>query len=47
MTIVEKIQKQLDARNFTAGVSIDLKNVFDTIDHNILLERRDYITEII
>ena len=42
MTIVEKIQKQLDAVNYTAGVFVDLKKAFDTVDHNILPEKRDY-----
>ena len=42
MTIVERIQKQLDAGNCTAGVFVDLKKVFDTVDHNILLENLDY-----
>ena len=42
MTIVERIQKQLDAVNYTAGVSVDLKKAFDTVDHNILLEKLDY-----
>ena len=39
MTILERIQKQLDAGNYTAGVFVDLKNAFDTADHNILLEK--------
>ena len=42
MTIVERIQKQLHAGNYTAGVFVDLKKVFDTVDHNILLEKLDY-----
>ena len=42
MTIVESIQKQLDAGNYTAGVFIDLKKAFDTVDHKILLEKLDY-----
>ena len=42
MTIVERIQKQLDAENYTAGVSVDLKKAVDTVDHNIVLEKLDY-----
>ena len=36
-TIVERIQKQLDAGNYTAGVFVDLKKAFDTVDHNTYL----------
>ena len=39
MTIVERIQKQLDAGNFTAGVFINLNKVFNTADQ---LEKLDY-----
>ena len=42
MTIVEWIQKQLDARKYTAGVFVDLKKAFDAVDHNIILEKLDY-----
>ena len=42
MATVESIQKQLDAGNYTAGVFVDLKKAFDTVDHNILLEKLDY-----
>ena len=42
MTIVERIQKQLDAGNYSAGVFADLKKAFSTVDHNILLEKLDY-----
>ena len=42
MTIVESIQKLLDAGNYTAVVFVDLKKAFDTVDHNILLEKLDY-----
>ena len=42
MTIVERIQKQLDVGNYTVGVFVDLKKAFDTADHNNLLEKPDY-----
>ena len=42
MTIVERIQKQLDAENYTAGIFVNLKKAFDTVDHNTLLEKLDY-----
>ena len=42
MRIVERLQKQLDAGNYTAGAFVDLKKAFDTVDHNILLEKLDY-----
>ena len=42
MAIVKSIQKQLDAGNYTAGVFVDLKKAFDTVDHNIILEKLDY-----
>ena len=42
MAIVESIQKQLDAGNYTAGVFVDLKKAFDSVGHNILLEKLVY-----
>ena len=31
MTIVERVQKQRDAGNYTAAVLVDLKKAFDTV----------------
>ena len=42
MAIAESYQKQLDAKNYTAGVFVDLKKSFDTVHHNIWLEKLDY-----
>ena len=42
MGIVENIQTQLDDGKYSARVFVDLKKVFDTVDHNILLKKLDY-----
>ena len=39
MSITENIQSQLDQNNFCAGVLVDLKKAFDTVDHEILLKK--------
>ena len=38
MSITENIQSQLDQNKFCAGVFVDLKKAFDTVDHEILLK---------
>ena len=42
MSITENIQTQLDKGKYCAGVFVDLKKVFDTVDHNVLLRKLDY-----
>ena len=42
MSITENIQTQLDEGKYCAGVFVDLKKAFDTVDHNILLRKLDY-----
>ena len=37
--LIEEITSQIDKRNVTIGVFIDLKKAFDTIDHEILLNK--------
>ena len=42
MSITENIQTHLDKNELTAGVFIDLKKAFDTVDHDILLAKCDH-----
>ena len=44
MSVVEniQIQVQLDDGKYSAGVLVDLKKTFGTVDHNILLRKLDY-----
>ena len=42
MLITENIQTQLDKEKYCAGVFVDLKKAFDTVDHNIPLRKLDY-----
>ena len=37
--LVEEIANSLDNHESTVGVFIDLKRVFDTVDHDILIEK--------
>ena len=42
ISITENIQTQLDKGKYCAGVFVDLKIAFDTVDHNILLRKLNY-----
>ena len=39
ISLTEEIRKSLDNGQFSCGVFIDLQKAFDTVDHNILLEK--------
>ena len=42
LDIVNAIQTNMDNRLFSCGIFIDLKKVFDTVDHKILLHKLDH-----
>ena len=40
--LVEEITTAIDERKTTVGVFIDLKEAFDTVDHNILVKKFEH-----
>ena len=42
MSIVEKIQTQLNNGEFATGVFVDLRKAFDTVDHGILIHKLEH-----
>ena len=39
ITLTERVSKALDTGKIVVGVFLDLKKAFDTVDHNILLQK--------
>ena len=42
MSIIEKVQTRLDDNEFAAGVFVDLKKAFDTVDHEISIRKFEH-----
>lgn len=41
LSVVDKIQNGIDDREFSYGIVLDLSEAFDTINHEILLNKID------
>ena len=39
LSIIDKIQKAIDERNFSCGLFLDLSKAFDTVNHKILINK--------
>ena len=40
--LTDKIREQLDKGNFACGIFVDSQKVFDTVDHQILIQKLNY-----
>ena len=40
--LTDKIREQLDKWNFGCGIFVDFQKAFDTVDHNILIQKLNY-----
>ena len=43
MELIEEISNAKDSKNHAIGVFIDLRKVFDTVDHGILIKKNYYV----
>ena len=42
LDVVDKISQKIDSKNYSMGIFIDLSKAFDTINHNILIDKLEY-----
>lgn len=42
MAIIESIQNELDKGEYAAGIFVDLKKAFDTVDLDILIDKLEH-----
>ena len=42
LSLIDDISNELNNKNHSVGIFIDLSKAFDTIDHNVLLKKIEY-----
>ena len=42
INLTDKIREQLDSANFARGIFVHLQKTFDTVDHNILIQKLNH-----
>ena len=41
LNIIDQISQEIDNKNFSIGIILDLSKAFDIIDHGLLLKKRE------
>ena len=42
LSIIDLIQRAIDCHEFSCGIFLDFSKAFDSVNHNILIEKLDY-----
>ena len=44
LSVTDKIKKAIDDSNYACGIFLDLSKAFDTVNHEILIQKLDVMT---